>query len=93
MRASDFVAAERGAPELSYAGLVREHAALESGVQTRHDLLHARLGLCGFDVPVHYGELQLSECSTGCVLFCAPARPTFSPPGSRELHVLGVRSW
>jgi hypothetical protein len=95
MRASGFVAAERGAPELSYAGLVREHGALESGVQTRHDLLHARLGLCGFDVPVYYGELQLSDvkCSTGCVSFCAPARPTFSPPGSRELHVLGVRSW
>jgi hypothetical protein len=93
MRASDFVAVERGAPELSYAGLGREHAAPESGVQTRHDLLHARLGLCGFDVPVCYGELQLSECSTGCVLFCAPARPTFFPPGSRGLHALGVRSW
>lgn len=93
MRASDFVAVERGAPELSHAGLGREHAALESGVQTRHDLLHAQLGLYGFDVPVYYGELQLSECSTGCVSFCAPARPTFSPPGSRGLHVLGVRSW
>ena len=95
MRASDFVAVERGAPELSYAGLRREHAAPESGVQTRHDLLHARLGLCGFDVPVHYGELQLSDakCSTGCVSFCAPARPTFFAPGSPELHVLGVRSW
>jgi len=93
MRASDFVAAERGAPELSYAGPVQEHAAPESGVQTRHDLLHARLGLYGFDVPVQYSELQLSECSTGCVSFCAPARPTFFAPGSRELHVFGVRSW
>ena len=93
MRASDFVAVERGAPEVSYAGLGREHAAPESGVQTPHDLLPARLGLCGFDAPAYYGELQLSECSAACVSFCAPARPTFFPPGSRELHVLGVRPW
>jgi hypothetical protein len=92
MRASDFVAVERGALEASYAGQVREHAEPEFGVQTRHDWLHARLGLCGSDVPVCYGELQLSECSSGCVSFFAPARPTFFPLGSRELYVLGVRS-
>jgi hypothetical protein len=94
MRASDFVAVERGAPEVSYAGLGREHAAPEPGVQTRHDLLHAPLRLCGFDVPAHYGELQLcdAKCWAGCVSFCAPARPMFFPPDSRELHVLGVRS-
>jgi hypothetical protein len=92
MRASDFVAAERGAPEASCGGPVPEHAVLGSGVQTRHDLLYARLKLYGFDVPVYYGELQPSECSAGCALFCASARPKFFPLGSRELHVLGVRS-
>jgi len=92
MRASDSVAVECGAPEASCGGLVPEHAALEFGVQTRHDLLHARLRLCGFGVPVYYDELQPSECSAGCVLFCAPARPTIFPLGSRELYVLGVRS-
>ena len=92
IRAFDFFAVERGGPELNYAGLVREHAAPESGVQTRHDWLHARSGLCGFDVPVYYGELQRSECSAGCALSCAPARPTFFVPGSRELLVFGVWS-
>jgi hypothetical protein len=90
MRASDSVAIECDAPEASRGGLVPEHAALESGVQTRHDSLRARLRLCGFGVPVYYDELQPSECSAGCVLFCAPARPTIFPFGSRELHVLGV---
>jgi len=92
MRASDLVAVGRGAPEACCGGLVPEHAVLGSGVQTRHDLLHARLRLGGFGVPVYYGELPPSECWAGCVLFYASGQPTFFLLGSRELHVLGVRS-
>jgi Predicted hydrolases or acyltransferases (alpha/beta hydrolase superfamily) len=77
IRVSDFVAVERDALELRYAGLVGERAVPEFGVQTPPDLLHAWLALYGSDVPVYYTGLQPSaaKCSPGCALFCAFARP------------------